>query len=136
MSDAAFQEYPKFLTHPDLPPVIAASAAAEADYIKRGFEPAGRSDPKAFEQRFSGAPGGYQPQQFPMWLTLGNGERVIVQDERELKLAKAGKIQAPSEYPLTISIAGGLQQITVHSREEHERLVGPLNMPAPIPAKG
>jgi hypothetical protein len=134
MSETGFHEYQVMLQHPDRPAVVAATEADEKRFREQGYERRGRSDPDGYAQSRNGAPGGYQPQQFPMWLTLGNGERMIVNDERELKLAKAGKIQAPPEYPMTISISGGLQQVTVHSREEHERLVGPLDTPAPPPA--
>jgi hypothetical protein len=117
MSDVGYAEFPKFLQHDTLPGVIAATAEAEAKYREQGYEPAGRSDPKAFEQRFSGAPGGYQPQRYPMWI-----DGCLVNDEREEKAARAGKLKPVDPYPMTITM--GLQQIVVKDRADHERLIG------------
>lgn len=131
MSDAAvFQQYPMMMVNEAAgTTVIAINAEAEARYIEQGFSAPGKSDAEAFAMAHSGAPAAYEPQRYPMWC---NG--VLVKDAKEERAAMAGKIKPAPQYPIEISISGGLQRITVHSREEHERHCGPLDLPpAPRP---
>ena len=115
MSDVVFHEYPKCLTHPDLPAVIAATAEAEEKYLAQGYAAPGKSDPAAFEEARSGAPGGYRAVEFPKWV---NG--VLVQNPKEEKLALAGKLTPQPEYPKEITLGNG-QRVMVKDRADHER---------------
>ncbi|SRR5260221_1824428 len=125
MSDTAFHEYPKCLTHPDLPAVIAATAEAEEKYLAQGYTAPGKSDPAAFEEARSGAPGGYRPAEYPKWV---NG--VLVNDAKGERAALTGKLKPADPYPLEITVGNG-QRITVKDRADHERICGPLDTPAP-----
>ena len=60
-----YLEFPKMLVHADLPPAIAQTPDDERDLGSRGYAPAGRSDPEAYDRVMAGEIPGYEPLPYP-----------------------------------------------------------------------
>jgi hypothetical protein len=92
MTMQGWQEFPKYMTHGDLPPVVAQSADEEKSFRAEGYMST-KGDPEAFARFQSGAIPGYEPQPYPKMI----GDRIVYSHAEEDEIRPPGPVVEESE---------------------------------------